>query len=1087
MNKYFIEYMNKIKSNVYLMKNIADIKKEFGITSKKDLIETFGLPANTSTKEANKFLREQYKLTLSQIKKEDRLFRAKQKRQGQKRIKNIKDNITKFKQNKIDSIDFNKLNQNEMKALLQSLQNVSGRILFTAGNRTFTLTPNRINDILTNIDSMFMDIEEVSGSDEEFIITSITNELPVNISRPPTKKGKSSNNGSFFKYYHKMWDLQSVLEPFGIYWNYEPPKEYKENCFIQALIASGLDNDIIKEIRYMITPDKGGKMSSKYIQVKDISKIGAKYNLQFKIRKPEVHNDMFRGKMGGKVIELGLIDNHFFHIQEVPITMYAIEHYDELNEIDRYNEIYSKNDKKTYRDKKRFTNSYTLIKYLFDNKDKYLEPIPYEDIINTQYHNEAVLEDLTYKHKDLGFNNPKKPKKFNPYNVFFDFETNTEDKHIPYLVCAKTQDGDKKIFYGEDCGKKLLNWLLYDIDVKLDNDTRVKLIAHNAGYDIRFLQKYITPMKMIERGHNIMNMLACYKKLKFEIQDSLSIITMPLAKFGKTFGLQVSKEIMPYNMYSLDNIDKRYIPVANTYKYCEIQVKQKNTDVKVSDDMVNKYYKEFIDNATKWNCIKNDKLDIIEYSKIYCEIDVDVLEQGWNKFNDMLNQLDIDVNDYISLAQLANDYMTIQGVYDDVFKLSSTPRQYMTKAVVGGRVMCAYNKKDIRTGRLQDFDAVSLYPSAMYRLGGYLKGRPKVLQQEQLNKEFLDSCDGYIIQIKITKVNKSRAFPCITYQDDKGNRCWTNEPKSNMYVGKIQFEDMIKYHEIEYNIIDGYYYDEGRNYTLKDSISNIFNERLKAKAEGNKIQEVYKLIMNSSYGKTILKAHDEDITFKNQNNIEAFVDKNYNMIKYYEAIESCEDYQKYKVKMEKGIMEHSNNVICGVEVLEMSKRIMNEVMYLAEDMGIDIYYQDTDSMHLDEENIDKLANTYKLVYGRDLIGKGMGQFHSDFESDIIKKDICAIESIFLGKKCYIDKLQGYDKDGNLVNDYHIRMKGVPNKSILYKSNFENRDVMDIYKNMFKGNPEEFDLNCGGHKINFEYNSDMTISTRTKEYIRTLKF
>ena len=98
--------MLKIKSNVYLMKNIADIKKEFGITSKKDLIDTFGLPANISTKEANKFLRQQYKATLSQLREADRLFRAKQKREGAKRIKKIKDNTTKFKQNQIDNVNF---------------------------------------------------------------------------------------------------------------------------------------------------------------------------------------------------------------------------------------------------------------------------------------------------------------------------------------------------------------------------------------------------------------------------------------------------------------------------------------------------------------------------------------------------------------------------------------------------------------------------------------------------------------------------------------------------------------------------------------------------------------------------------------------------------------------------------------------------------------------------------------------------------------------------------------------------------------------------------------------------------------------
>ena len=54
----------------------------------------------------------------------------------------------------------------------------------------------------------------------------------------------------------------------------------------------------------------------------------------------------------------------------------------------------------------------------------------------------------------------------------------------------------------------------------------------------------------------------------------------------------------------------------------------------------------------------------------------------------------------------------------------------------------------------------------------------------------------------------------------------------------------------------------------------------------------------------------------------------------------------------------------------------------------------------------------------------MGQFNCDFASSIIKTDIHAIKSIFLGKKAYLDVLAGYDKDGNYVKDTHIRMKGV---------------------------------------------------------------
>ena len=173
MNKYFIEFMNKIKSNVIIMKNLADIKKEFGIKTKQDIIDIFGLDANISTKEANRFLKDQYKLVVSEIKKQDRLFRAREKRAQLKKVKKLKDKITEFKQNKVDNLDFEKLNVNEMKALLQSLQNATGRILFTAGNRTFTLNPNKINELLSRIDDLFMETVEAQSIDEEYIISSI--------------------------------------------------------------------------------------------------------------------------------------------------------------------------------------------------------------------------------------------------------------------------------------------------------------------------------------------------------------------------------------------------------------------------------------------------------------------------------------------------------------------------------------------------------------------------------------------------------------------------------------------------------------------------------------------------------------------------------------------------------------------------------------------------------------------------------------------------------------------------------------------------------------------------------------------------
>ena len=63
---------------------------------------------------------------------------------------------------------------------------------------------------------------------------------------------------------------------------------------------------------------------------------------------------------------------------------------------------------------------------------------------------------------------------------------------------------------------------------------------------------------------------------------------------------------------------------------------------------------------------------------------------------------------------------------------------------------------------------MSLYPSAMVRLYRFLKGKPKVLKD--LSMEFLNSCDGYFIEIKITKIGKKRAFPITNFKNRNGVR-----------------------------------------------------------------------------------------------------------------------------------------------------------------------------------------------------------------------------------------------------------------------------------------------------------------------------
>lgn len=51
---------------------------------------------------------------------------------------------------------------------------------------------------------------------------------------------------------------------------------------------------------------------------------------------------------------------------------------------------------------------------------------------------------------------------------------------------------------------------------------------------------------------------------------------------------------------------------------------------------------------------------------------------------------------------------------------------------------------------------------------------------------------------------------------------------------------------------------------------------------------------------------------------------------------------------------------------------MNEVMCLAEDLNLNILYQDTDSMHINNEDIKILADAFENKYKRKLIGEEQG-------------------------------------------------------------------------------------------------------------------
>jgi len=57
-----------------------------------------------------------------------------------------------------------------------------------------------------------------------------------------------------------------------------------------------------------------------------------------------------------------------------------------------------------------------------------------------------------------------------------------------------------------------------------------------------------------------------------------------------------------------------------------------------------------------------------------------------------------------------------------------------------------------------------------------------------------------------------------------------------------------------------------------------------------------------------------------------------------------------------------NYYLIWIWVLIMSKHIMNEVMYLAEDLGLNIYYQDTGSFLIYANELRSLEKSFNKRY-----------------------------------------------------------------------------------------------------------------------------
>lgn len=993
---------------------------------------------------------------------------VKERKQAEKIAKEnkIKENIIKqvidFQSSAKSSITFENLTEVEFKTLVQTLTYRQGfRTTLSSGKYHMCINTNS----LSNLRSIEYDqIEDYAvNSFEDFIKiihkfdTVTITQLPAHMFKAVKKIKKTKakkrlpkkliqdelfpqniprednleygrTGGAFFQYLNTT---NIDLTKYGIFKTIEKTN-YKNNCLINAL-AQVLTRNKLQQAKTLVV--------EKLFPVCKLKELANVLDLTIKLKKPD---DRIRTYGEGETeVNLALYENHYFINDTTEINSYAIDNYEELKDKPIWNKIYMKVNNNYKRSSRGISSLDLIVKMNLNNLFKRID-LTTKNILKTQYYEDIskTIENLSYAKNQVKKVIKKEIIEQTSEIYYADFETTTEGKHAAYLCCVISMFGTKT-FYGINCGQKLLEYL----------PTGSIIYFHNLGYDSCFFTKYfnIDSKGCIKTGSMYKMIKGNYKGKPLTFKDSYAMVAEPLKKFTKIFKVDTKKEIMPYELYTEDTVNLTSVPLEKALNFIKEGDKQ-----------------EFLELAKPY--IDGENFLHIQYAEFYCMQDCKLLMDGFEKFREwIIVAFNLDPIDFVSLPSLAYRYLTEQGCFEGCYELSGIPQIFIMKAMKGGRVMCRDNKKIHVKKVINDFDAVSLYPSAMHRMG-FLKGKPKIIKPENLNMEFLNQVDGYFVELKNVKLNKTQHFPLQNELNEvTKTKNYVNTLTKNIFVDKFTLEDLVTYQQAEFEIVRGYYFDEGRNYKIQETIKYCFDERVKHKKDKNPIEVVYKLIMNSAYGKMLQKPITYDLKFTNtKDQHEKFIRYNHNYITEYTEIAK----DKYLYKIKRPINTHFNMVHCGVEVLSMSKRIMNEVMCLAEDLDCKIYYQDTDSMHILDSDIEKLSTEFKAKYNRELIGESLGQFHSDF-----KDSAKSVESYFLGKKAYLDVLKGGVGWDQNKTAYHIRLKGVGDSCV--------KNPIQTYKDLYMNKTLSFDL-AAGNKPSFKRNNDFTVTTN-KEFIRKVSF
>lgn len=312
----------------------------------------------------------------------------------------------------------------------------------------------------------------------------------------------------------------------------------------------------------------------------------------------------------------------------------------------------------------------------------------------------------------------------------------------------------------------------------------------------------------------------------------------------------------------------------------------------------------------------------------------------------------------------------------------------------------------------------------------------------------------FILQMKITNIQKRRVVPMFPVKADNDSINWSDDPEvlkanNEFVIGDVYARMLINEYNLsrdDYEIKKILLFSQ-KDYSIGQTIHELFKKRQKVKMQMNHtknkvelarldaLQEIYKVDMNSFYGRLNMKDRGTRTRY-----ISRHTYKDAHLLKKVHAnYDDLLFIEEYTTK----VSPTYHHV--GSAILDMSKAIMVQFHNIIQEMKGDIYYTDTDSFYTDTSNLveifsnpDKYPQAMNMFKVNGETSKP-GQVDCDFPGDsVFSNDDSkysqimqrigpfSIKSIFIEKKTKFCKILRLDENGEPELHSMITAKGINN-------------------------------------------------------------